>query len=168
MSRFSPKLGSLLLAAGLALAGCGSSESGAAAAEARAAGSVGVAPAATLPAAGSRQAVTPGGFTVRVAPDPDPPRVGRLRLVITLEPAREVAGPLSVDLASPTMPMHGIVRVPADALGAGSYVALLEIPMEGLWSVYINLDDGAEAASFQFEVPAGAGTADAVHRRVPE
>ena len=61
--------------------------------------------------------------------------------------------PHSVDLVSPSMPMHGVVRTPVTATGPGRYSARVEIPMEGRWSIYVNLDSiGADAVEFQLVV----------------
>ena len=54
----------------------------------------------------------------------------------------------SVDLVSPEMPMHGMVRfrVVDDA-------AQVAIPMEGRWALYVNLDEaGANSAEFVIDV----------------
>jgi hypothetical protein len=60
----------------------------------------------------------------------------------------------SADLVSPTMPTHGIVRVPATAHPEGGYIVDTDIPMEGAWVLYVNLDDGEDFAEFPFQVAA--------------
>lgn len=97
-----------------------------------------------------REAVTPSGVVVRVRTDPEPPATGPIRVFIT------VAGPVdrtprSVDLVSPTMPMHGVTRFAIEAAGT-DWIADLEIPMEGEWSLYVNFDDGTDAAEIRFAV----------------
>ncbi len=70
-------------------------------------------------------------------------------------PQREVQ---SVDLVSSSMPLHGVMRFPVEEAGDATYLAHLAIPMEGRWMLYVNLDEGADAAEFHFEVaPAPAG-----------
>jgi hypothetical protein len=57
----------------------------------------------------------------------------------------------SVDVVSPAMPMHGLVRIPVT-----EGEARIQIPMDGAWALYVNLDDtGAASAEFLFEVSAG-------------
>jgi len=90
------------------------------------------------------------GTAVRVAPEPDPPVVGRLRLVLTVEGAVQ---PSSVDLVSPTMPMHGVVRVPV-VNGERGPVADIDVPMEGDWALYVNFADGTETDGIPFTVAA--------------
>jgi hypothetical protein len=57
---------------------------------------------------------------------------------------------ISVDLLSPTMPAHGIVRYP---VVEGSVT--LDLPMAGRWAIYVNLDAiGENTAEFVFDVEA--------------
>jgi hypothetical protein len=58
-----------------------------------------------------------------------------------------------VDLVAPDMPMHGITRFDAEAISADEYLVEMELPMEGRWLVYVNLDIGVNAASFEVDVP---------------
>ncbi|HEX7050481.1 MAG TPA: hypothetical protein VF188_09795 [Longimicrobiales bacterium] len=106
------------------------------------------------------------GVPVRVAPEPNPPSIGRLRLRITVADSAVEAPGLTVDLVSPTMPLHGITRFPATRIAPGRYSVDAEIPMEGPWSIYVNLDDGGNTALFDFDVAApgtqAAGAADAM------
>jgi hypothetical protein len=81
-----------------------------------------------------------------------PVRPGRLRIEVALDEAPAEAIPLSVDLVSPEMPMHGVRRFEADVSGPGRYEAVVDIPMEGYWEVYVNLDYGADAAAFELDV----------------
>lgn len=97
---------------------------------------------------------SPRGIEVRVKPNAYPLRSGEVELNIEIDgTATDQAVPVSVDLASPTMPMHGIMRFPVRQTGAGQYITVVEIPMEGRWSLYVNLnEDGTEAAEFEFDV----------------
>ena len=59
--------------------------------------------------------------------------------------------PRSVDLVSPSMPLHGVLR--HDVTDGKVDI---DIPMAGRWAIYVNLDEtGATTAEFQFDVPAG-------------
>ncbi len=58
----------------------------------------------------------------------------------------------SADLVSPSMPSHGITRYAAVPAEDGSYLVETEIPMQGDWVLYVNLDDGGDSAEFPFEV----------------
>ncbi|MGE0161272.1 MAG: hypothetical protein AB7T31_17890 [Gemmatimonadales bacterium] len=96
---------------------------------------------------------TPNGIQVIVTPVPNPPSVGSLMLTLDTpddHPAR------SVDLVSPTMPAHGVVRSPV----VDGRVAI-DVPMEGEWAVYVNFDDvGAVSAQFSFSVARSDGSSD--------
>ncbi|MEN8375393.1 MAG: hypothetical protein ABFS34_08090 [Gemmatimonadota bacterium] len=109
-------------------------------------------------------ATSSGGVAVRAVPDPDPPALGAV--VFTIE--ADDSTPLSVDLVSPSMPMHGVIRYPLER-AANRLVATVEIPMEGDWVLYVNFDEaGAHAAELPFQVdgPAGGG-ADHAHGAAP-
>ncbi len=60
---------------------------------------------------------------------------------------------MTVDLVSPDMPMHGITRFDSEALSPEEYTVEMDVPMEGRWLVYVNLDIGVNAASFEFRIP---------------
>jgi len=96
------------------------------------------------------EAASPSGVVVRIRTEPDPPSTGWLRVFVTVV-RRGDRKPQSVDLVSPAMPMHGIARYAVRALGT-DWIADLDIPMEGEWSVYVNFDDGTDAAEFRFVV----------------
>lgn len=83
---------------------------------------------------------------------------GSTRFHILLENPPLDPLPVTVDLVSPEMPMHGVVRYEAEALDGGQYEALVDLPMEGYWELYVNLDYGADAALFELDValPEGA------------
>jgi hypothetical protein len=70
---------------------------------------------------------------------------------LTLTVAGQANSPLvarSVDLVSSEMPLHGVARFPVT-----DGVARLQIPMEGRWALYVNLDEaGGDAAEFIFDV----------------
>jgi len=76
---------------------------------------------------------------------------GPLELSFSVHAPDGSVAPVSLDLVSPTMPMHGLVRYPiADGL------AEIDLPMEGQWAIYVNLDDAGQAsAEFLFDVPPG-------------
>jgi hypothetical protein len=96
------------------------------------------------------------GTEVRLEGPAGPLEAGTIHFVALVDPPP--AGPsLSVDLVSPTMPMHGIQRFPVRRQAPGEYLIEVPIPMEGLWSLYVNLDEGSDAAEFSFEVEPGVG-----------
>jgi hypothetical protein len=76
---------------------------------------------------------------------------------------RAVTHPVTADLLAPQMPAHGITRYKAVAIGPGVFTLRFEIPMEGLWELYVNLDDGADAAAFTFDVAAPITTTASQH-----
>lgn len=81
---------------------------------------------------------------------------GPLRIGIEIDAA--AVRPHSLDVVSPTMPMHGVVRVPVREGPDERFEARAEIPMEGRWAVYVNLDpDGGDTAEFLFDVEPEAG-----------
>jgi len=95
---------------------------------------------------------------------PNPPvRPGPLSLNIRVENPGQKALPVSVDVMSPEMPMHGITRFDADAISAEEYLVEMELPMEGRWLVYVNLDIGVNAASFEVDVPPPEGAIHGHH-----
>lgn len=99
-------------------------------------------------------AASTSGVDVTLSADPLPLRPGPVRLEIALGQEPAAALPLSLDLVSPEMPMHGIVRYETEASSTRRYEAVVDIPMEGLWELYVNLDYGADAAVFELNVPA--------------
>lgn len=105
------------------------------------------------------------GTLVRLVPPSVSLRPGVLRFRI--EASRpDVPEPSSVDLVSPDMPMHGISRFPVQPVESGEFVAEIEVPMAGGWSLYVNLGDGSDAAEFDIVVEGDEtrpGTADPVH-----
>ena len=96
-----------------------------------------------------------GGTEVTVRPDRYPVEVGTTEFHISLDRAVPKGTPVSIDLVSLEMPAMGILRYPADAEGPLDYTARAEIRMQGDWAVYVNLGDGTDAASFEFEVEPG-------------
>ncbi len=94
-----------------------------------------------------------GGTPVTVTTPNVPVRLGPLSLNIGIQSDSPEPLPVSVDLVSPEMPMHGIRRFDAEAISATEYTVNLEIPMEGRWLLYVNLDAGVNAASFELDVP---------------
>lgn len=112
-------------------------------------------------ATGSMEASTPSGARVQVTlPDPLLPGPGTFRLTLPDGVDPEI---VTADLVSPTMPMHGVLRGQPEVTDEG-VVLSLEIPMEGSWALYVNLDGaGADAAEFLFEVPPHPGAAPSGH-----
>ncbi len=110
------------------------------------------------PAPATWAATSTSGIPVTVSADAGPLRPGPIELTIRLDEPAEDGLPVTLDLVSPDMPMHGVVRYPTSPEGSGHYAASLEIPMEGYWEIYVNLDYGADAAVFPVEVelPEGA------------
>jgi len=106
--------------------------------------------------------LTASGVAVTLHP-PDPLTAGATRFRITIEDGSGDITP-TADLVSPTMPVHGISRYPLRPGDTPDHWVLeLEIPMEGRWTLYVNLDDGADAAPFEFDVAAADGMAAHAH-----
>lgn len=130
------------LAAALSLSGCG---------ESRALPAVEQVPESS-PATAAHLAHTPGGVGVQLDPAPASLDTGMATLRIALDPAPDDGTPVTIDLASPTMPSHGIRRVEAARTASGRYRATLHVPMAGAWALYVNVGSDAEAAEFLFDV----------------
>jgi len=111
------------------------------------------------PGTGPMRSRTGGGTEVvlrRVEPDSGPLVAGPVRWRIETSLPLERAP--TVDLVSPEMPMHGIVRYPSTASDADGWDVETPIPMEGRWHLYVNVDDGADAAEFILDaLPGEAG-----------
>jgi len=144
----------LLALLGALIVGCGGD--GAEGVEARETGldreAVGPSPPAAL---GTLMGDTPGGTHVMVRFAPDPPAVGPLELHLELHPPPSDPELVTVDMVSPEMPAHGVVRArttPEDR--PGHFHARVTVPMEGLWEFYVNLDVGHDAVPFTVRVPA--------------
>jgi len=105
-------------------------------------------------ASGPWMAESTGGSHVTLSVATDRLAVGPQSLEISVHSPDGAATPYSVDLVSPSMPMHGVVRYPV----ADGQVELT-IPMEGDWAVYVNLDGtGDDTAEFVLQVaPDGEG-----------
>ena len=105
-----------------------------------------------------------GGTEVSLRPDRYPVEVGATEFHITLDRAVPEGTSVSIDIVSPEMPAMGILRYPADATGPLAYVARAEIAMDGAWEIYVNLGDGTDAASFEFDVePSSMGGHEVGH-----
>lgn len=105
---------------------------------------------------GSRaEAISQFGTVVWLTLPRDTVLVGPLNVSVGLREPREQ--PPTLDLVSPTMPMHGVVRYGSERVEDGAFTASVHVPMEGRWAVYVNLDDGSDAAWFEFEARAEAG-----------
>lgn len=59
-----------------------------------------------------------------------------------------------LDLLSPEMPMHGVLRYTAELVAPGLFSATIDVPMEGTWALYVDLDGGKEVAEYAFTVQA--------------
>lgn len=101
---------------------------------------------------GTLSSFSSSGTEVTLSLHPDPPAPGPLRLDFTLPmEGMPPAGP-SVDVVAPRMPAHGIVRYPMATLDGDRVSFEVDIPMEGLWAIYLNLDHGSDAAAFEVQV----------------
>ncbi len=141
--------------AGLVATACGPPDGREAWVEVDDAGKTAAAVEASAPFAESGRWVgeTASGTPVVVTAVNPPVRPGPLSLRIRVfNPGQELL-PVSVDIVAPAMPMHGIKRFDATALSAEEYLVEMELPMEGRWLVYVNLDIGVNAASFEVDVP---------------
>ena len=106
---------------------------------------------------GRTDGLSASGIAVRLQVEPFPVPVGPV--FVRVEAAGTTALPRpTLDLVSPTMPMHGVVRYDAEE-ASGGFATTMEVPMEGRWAIYVNLDDGADAAWFEFEVAPGDSAA---------
>ena len=106
---------------------------------------------------------TPSGVVIRVRHEQRELMAGvPIRFEIFVDSAR-ADHPVTADLLAPEMPAHGISRYEAVQLRPGVYALELEIPMEGKWELYVNLDDGSDAAAFPFAVAPSVGSAQPHH-----
>ena len=96
-------------------------------------------------------ATSDGGSRVSLHPSEFPLNVGAVSLAIQIQTDNGEPHARSIDLISPTMPAHGIVRSAVRGSAEAGYAADIDIPMEGTWAVYVNLDEvGGDAAEFIF------------------
>ncbi len=101
------------------------------------------------------------GTRVTLSAEPAPPSAGPVKLIVAVDAAASEARPVSVDLVSPTMPLHGVVRYDLVEGEAG-----IHVPMEGRWALHVNLDEiGTNSAEFLFDVEPSGGSAH--HSRHP-
>jgi len=104
-----------------------------------------------LTGSGPWTVTTSDGSHVTLTSADAPFGAGQIEVVVSVHSVNELIAAHSIDVVSPTMPMHGVARFP---LYHGR--ALVGLPMEGLWSLYVNLDaDGRTSAEFTFAVSAG-------------
>ncbi|MDT8368866.1 MAG: hypothetical protein RQ745_06635 [Longimicrobiales bacterium] len=110
-------------------------------------------------AAAPRESRTPGGVAVRLDPEGGMLGVGtnpvRIAFPEGLPATVSESGDdiLSVDIVSIDMPTMGIRRFPIEhEAGSEDYISRIDVPMAGIWSVYVNIGDGTESAEFTFEV----------------
>jgi len=105
---------------------------------------------------GTLSSFSSSGTKVTLSLHPDPPAPGPLRLDFTLPmEGMPPAGP-SVDVVAPRMPAHGIVRYPIATFDGDGVSFEVDIPMGGLWAIYLNLDHGSDAAAFEVQVEGNA------------
>jgi len=96
------------------------------------------------------QAESPSGAVLTLALPPEL-HTGPHTVEVTVPENVDPAG-VTADLVSPSMPMHGVTRL-TPTIRDGRVLLTLEIPMEGDWALYVNLDGaGVDAAEFLFEV----------------
>jgi len=102
--------------------------------------------------ASSGSVVTGGGVRVSLEFPDDEIHAGDLNVIIRAEGVSANLYPRSVDVMSPTMPLHGVARVSLEELSPGTFTATASLPMAGRWALFVNLDEvGAESAEFQFD-----------------
>ncbi len=118
---------------------------------------------AALTGQGPWTATSTSGVRVTISVGSTPLTEGPVALAISVVASPSVPAPMSVDFTSPTMPTHGVMRVPVTKSGPGSHEASLEVPMAGLWLFYVNLDDGADTAEFAFDIAAADGSVEHQH-----
>lgn len=107
---------------------------------------------------------TESGTSVTVSFTPDPPSAGLVTMTIDLDPAPSDPEAVTVDLVSPEMLTHGVMRYPTRAgNGPGRFTSEVPVPMAGLWEFYVNLDVGLDAAVFSARVGPGDGGMDPAH-----
>lgn len=109
---------------------------------------------------------TATGKMVEVNPASFPLNEGPAQFEIRLDGA-DATSRISVDLVSPTMPMHGITRYDAARTTAGVYLVQLDLPMEGHWSLYVNVNDDSDPAVVDFLVDAAVTGLTEVRRTEP-
>lgn len=114
---------------------------------------------------GLRTASSSSGARVTLALPAGPLHPGAVTFTVRVDRVGTAVRPQSVDLVSPTMPIHGIVRTPLAPSADSEYVGRLEVPMEGTWALYVNFDEvGGDAAEFVFDVEPPADSASALGR----
>ena len=153
-------------AAGFVLTACGPPDGRAAGGKADGDGKAAVAAekaSAPFAETGRWDGETATGTPVVVTTPNLPIRPGPISLRIQVPNAGPEALPVSVDVVAPEMPMHGITRFDAEAISAEEYLVEMELPMEGRWLVYVNLDIGVNAASFEVDVPPSEGASHGKH-----
>jgi len=108
----------------------------------------------TAPPPGRRIAHTPGGLGVEIEVPRGGLSTGSNLVRVHMLDTAGASAPTSLDLVSPEMPMMGVRRVPlSGAAGSGDVPsARVDIPMAGLWEVYVNFGSGVEAARFEFRI----------------
>lgn len=157
------RLPAILLAAFLAMiaaVGCEPDSMDGASAEASEAGTRLTEESEPTSPVGTLSGRTPGGTLVRVAFSPDPPAAGIVHLAAELEPGPEAREAVSVDLVSPEMPSHGVIRYDDVRWETPNRFTLdVPIPMGGLWELYVNLDVGLDAIAFEVRVPSAPNAA---------
>ncbi len=101
------------------------------------------------------QGVSTKGTPVTVTPASLPVRAGPVDLLVDVDTTAEQPLPVTLDVVSPEMPIHGVLRFPSRAESPRRYRIRAEIPMDGRWMLYVNLDYGGDAAELVLDVEPG-------------
>jgi len=106
-----------------------------------------------------RRSTTASGIAVTLHVEDGPLQVGTRHIGVGFDQPPTAADALTVDVASADMPMMGVRRfaLTPDEDTEGRFRAMVDFPMAGSWKVYVNLDDGTDAASFELNVQPGPG-----------
>lgn len=167
------RCGRTVLALGATVAistACGSGESEAGGVEAEAHPADPEAPVAapgTLPGSGPWTATSTGGSHVTLDLPAGPPTEGAVEARLSVHSATGDAVPRSIDVTSPTMPMHGVMRALVEEADDGTFRATVHIPMGGVWALYVNLDEGGDTAEFLLVVRNADGSRGHDHSPPP-
>ena len=101
---------------------------------------------------------TPTGATVRIRVVGGELRAGATAFALSIDPTPPPDAAIALDLASPTMPLHGVTRFIARRTAPGEYAARVDVPMEGRWALYVNIASDVDTASVAFDALPARGT----------